>query len=300
MRYFNFLISKIIILTFFSTPVFAAGSHKIRVLVEDSPITDFHISQRVNLHLMSSQELTKRIRAKLKAKSTQKRWRSYIQEARPTSKAEVVKLQKRFVQRLQNEARRGIASGLRKKVLEELINERLQISVAKKNNIVISDTVLDGQISRIAQRNNKKDKPAVAKKKFYKVLAGRGVGASTFKEKIRASLAWQQLVRRKFGRDVSFSDMRLQFNAYDFLGYIRRWFNKNSIGELHESDRPMEVYFQTQEFCTLFNENEDKAPFVKYEQIFADCSRLGFTNKRSEATHFYVLTSSLKKHTFYN
>lgn len=88
--------------------------------------------------------------------------------------------------------------------------------------------------------------------------------------------------------DVSFSDMRLQFNAYDFLGYIRRWFNKNSIGELHESDRPMEVYFQTQEFCTLFNENEDKAPFVKYEQIFADCSRLGFTNKRSEATHFYV------------
>lgn len=88
--------------------------------------------------------------------------------------------------------------------------------------------------------------------------------------------------------DVPFSDMRLQFNAHDFLGNIRRWFNKNSIGELHESDRPMEIYFQTQEFCSLLNENEDNASFVKFEQIFAGCSRLGFTNKRSEATHFYL------------
>ncbi|GAA6212110.1 hypothetical protein NBRC116602_18510 [Hyphomicrobiales bacterium 4NK60-0047b] len=156
--------------------------------------------------MMSSAELTKRLRAKMKSKSTEKRWRSYIQEARPTSKAEVVKLQKRFVKRLQSEARRGLASGLKKKVLEELINERLQISVAKRQNIIISDTVLDGQITRIAQRNNKKDKPEIAKKKFYATLASRGVGSSTFRERIRASLAWQQLVRRKFGRDVSFSD----------------------------------------------------------------------------------------------
>ncbi len=206
MRTLNFLFSSLFTFFFFASVSFAGNAHKIRVLVEDSPITDFHINQRVNLHLMSSPELTKRLRAKMKSESTQKRWRSYIQEARPTNKAEVVKLQKRFVKRLQNEARRGLASGLKKKVLEELINERLQISVAKRQNIIISDTVLDGQITRIAQRNNKKDKPEIAKKKFYATLAGRGVGSSTFRERIRASLAWQQLVRRKFGRDVSFSD----------------------------------------------------------------------------------------------
>jgi len=206
MRYFNFLLVLFLFTSLMPVSSFAGGSHKIRVLVEDSPITDFHIRQRINFHLMSSAELSKRLRAKLKAKSTQDRWRAYIQEARPTSKEQVAKLQKRFVKRLQNEARRGLSAGLKKKVLEELINERLQISFAKKQNIIISDTVLDGQISKIAQRNNKKDKPAVAKKKFYSMLASRGVGASTFKEKIRANLAWQQLVRRKFGRDVSFSD----------------------------------------------------------------------------------------------
>ena len=132
MRKLNFLFSFLFTLCILSSHSFAGNAHKIRVLVEDSPITDFHINQRVNLHLMSSPELTKRLRAKLKSKSTQTRWRAYIQEARPTSKEEVVKLQKRFVKRLQNEARRGLASGLKKKALEELINERLQISVAKR------------------------------------------------------------------------------------------------------------------------------------------------------------------------
>ena len=184
MRYFNLLLVLFLFTSLMPVSSFAGGSHKIRVLVEDSPITDFHIRQRINFHLMSSAELSKRLRAKLKAKSTQDRWRAYIQEARPTSKEQVAKLQKRFVKRLQNEARRGLSAGLKKKVLEELINERLQISFAKKQNIIISDTVLEGQISKIAQRNNKKDKPAVAKKKFYSMLVSRGVGALRLKKKL--------------------------------------------------------------------------------------------------------------------
>lgn len=183
----------------------AGNEHKIRVLVGNSPITDFQIEQRVNLNLMSSQELSKRLKAKFKAKSTQDRWKAYIQKARPTSKAEVQALQKKFVARLQSEARSGIASSMKKKVLEELINERLQINAAKAMNIVIGDNVVNQRVAMIAKRNSKgTEKEATAQ--FYKMLAGRGVGRSTFKERIRATLAWQQVIRRKFGADVNFGD----------------------------------------------------------------------------------------------
>ena len=112
--------------------------------------------------------------------------------------------------RLQNEARSGLAAGLKKKVLDELIDERLQINVAKRENIIISNTMLNSQISQIAKRNSKNISDAEATKLFYKTLASRGVGRSTFREKIRASLAWQQVVRRKFGRDIQFGEKDIE------------------------------------------------------------------------------------------
>lgn len=42
--------------------------------------------------------------------------------------------------------------------------------------------------------------------------------------------------------DVLFADIKPQFNAFDFINLIIRWFNLNSIGELHEKDRPLEVF----------------------------------------------------------
>ena len=43
--------------------------------------------------------------------------------------------------------------------------------------------------------------------------------------------------------DVTFSDIRPQFNAYDFITSIRRWFSLSSENKLHEIDRPLEVFF---------------------------------------------------------
>lgn len=260
MKNYFFLFSVIIFFFLNANFALAKNVHKIRVLVEDSPITDFHINQRVNLHLMSSAELTKRLRAKLKSKSTQDRWRTYLKKTRPTSKAEVTKLQKKFVSRLQREARSGLASGLRKKVLEELINERLQISVAKQQNIIISKTVLDGQIKRIALRNNKKIKPEIAAKKFFATLAQRGVGASTFRQKIKASLAWQQLVRRKFGRDVSFTDRDVE----------------RKLGLNDEQLKEKKVQLKLVQIIISVASHKDQSKVVK-QYIEADAIRRRFT-----------------------
>lgn len=189
-----------------SVEVQANNQHKIRVLVGDSPITDFHIRQRANLMLMSSKDVTNRLRAVFKSKSTQARWKKYIQQNRPTSKEEVKQLQKKFVARLRRETQAGIASGLRKKALNELINEHLMINTAKANNIVISKALVDGRVTRIAKRNAKGKSDKEALKSFYSFLASRGVGRRTFRQRIKAAMAWQQVVRKKFGQEIRFSD----------------------------------------------------------------------------------------------
>ena len=51
--------------------------------------------------------------------------------------------------------------------------------------------------------------------------------------------------------DVAFIDIRPQFNAHDFIDYIRRWFELNSINKLHEENRPLEVFFGFHEICCI-------------------------------------------------
>lgn len=48
--------------------------------------------------------------------------------------------------------------------------------------------------------------------------------------------------------DIPFQDYRTTFSAFAFIESIRSWFAKNAIGQLHEKDRPLEVYFNTEEF----------------------------------------------------
>ena len=184
----------------------AGGKHKIRVVVGHSIITDYHIQQRTNLMLMSSPEVNKRLRARLKAKSTQTRFRQFLQKKRPQSREEVARLQKQFVAGLRRQTRAGLASGFRKKVLDELIDEHLMIDTAKQNNIVVSPSMIEQRILTIAKRNSKGGTPEQAKKAFFSVLKRQGVDRGTFEQKIKAVIAWQQLIRQKFSRDIRFTD----------------------------------------------------------------------------------------------
>ena len=52
--------------------------------------------------------------------------------------------------------------------------------------------------------------------------------------------------------DVSFQDMRISFNAFYFIESIRQWFAKNAVNELHEANRPLEVFFSAVD-CTYYD-----------------------------------------------
>ena len=244
----------------------AESSHKIRVLVGDSPITNFHISQRANLALMSSPEISKRLKATLKSKSTQARWKKFVTKRRPSSKEEVQKLQKIFVRQLQNEARSGVAAGIRKKVLDELIDERLMILEAKKNSIVVSESMVNKQINNIAKRNSKGEQSVeAASKAFFRTLASRGVGRATFRDKIKASIAWQQVIRKKFGREVSFGDRDVE----------------QQLGLDTSTERDRKVEFNLRQIIIASADKADQAEAVKqYVQAnsirdrFSGCSNM--------------------------
>lgn len=85
--------------------------------------------------------------------------------------------------------------------------------------------------------------------------------------------------------DITFSDIRPLFNAYDFITSIRRWFSLNSENKLHEADRPLEVFFAFQEMCCLMNIPKDNNPYARYSKKSKLTSTLDFVDK-DNATHY--------------
>lgn len=86
--------------------------------------------------------------------------------------------------------------------------------------------------------------------------------------------------------DVPFSDYRLQFSAYDFLQSIRRWFDLNSIGELHEPDRPLEVFYGSHIVATIKN-FQNCGSFGHFHTISKNTGILEYTERKS-ATHYIL------------
>lgn len=246
-------------LLLFAPHAFADTTHKIRVLVGDSPITNFQIRQRTNLFLMSSNELNKRLKAKLKSKSTLNRWREIVLKERPESKEEAKRLQKKFVARLQRETRAGLASGVYKKVLNELIDERLKINTAKRENIIVSPSMIEGQINQIAKRNSKGASIKTAKKAFFSMLASRGVGKATFRDRVKAQIAWQTLVRQKFGRELNFGDRDIE----------------KQLGADGLSQQDKKIQFGLQQIVISIPSQKDQSQVVK-KYLEADAIRKRF------------------------
>lgn len=87
--------------------------------------------------------------------------------------------------------------------------------------------------------------------------------------------------------DVTFADIRPQFNAYDFIGSIRRWFSLNSINLLHEENRPLEVFFAAHEVCCLLNTPDDANPYIRYIKKTKVSSTLEFVEK-GKASHYLI------------
>ena len=93
--------------------------------------------------------------------------------------------------------RRKVTDTLRKKVIEDLISERIQLQEASKNSVIIPDEQIDEVFSRVAKSNKMTAKQLTAS------LGQMGVNTKTMKDQIRSRVAWRRVVQRKFRSQVS-------------------------------------------------------------------------------------------------
>lgn len=89
---------------------------------------------------------------------------------------------------------------LKKQATDMLIEERLQIQQAKKLGLTPDESTVNKVLTGMAQRNKMSPDGLAA------ALGQMGVNIKTLRDRVRAQVAWQEVVRRKFRRDVVIGD----------------------------------------------------------------------------------------------
>jgi peptidyl-prolyl cis-trans isomerase SurA len=86
---------------------------------------------------------------------------------------------------------------LRKQAIDMLIDERLQLQEGKEMKIFPDESEVNQVLDSMATKNN------LTAAKLTEALAHLGVNINTLKDRIRAELVWQDVIRQKFAPTVA-------------------------------------------------------------------------------------------------
>jgi peptidyl-prolyl cis-trans isomerase SurA len=183
----------------------SSTSQSIVVLVNDEPITGYEIDQRMRLAFLGASELQKRLQAKLKSPKINDQFKAFAikrLKANPPKtedeqQSRIKELQQQFVLSLRKEVEADFRPVARKKATDELIEERLKLQEAKRLSAVASNEDVDRVISGMAERNK------MTPKEFAEHVAKMGANIAAMRERIKASLSWSDVVRRRFGHQIA-------------------------------------------------------------------------------------------------
>jgi peptidyl-prolyl cis-trans isomerase SurA len=105
----------------------------------------------------------------------------------------------------------------RQEVIEELISEKLKVREAKKFGLEISDTDVDTSYATMATRMRLTADQLTAQ------LARSGLNAATLKARIRADMAWPQIVRGRYQQSLQIGEKdiltAMESKPDDTVGY---------------------------------------------------------------------------------
>lgn len=197
------------------------GEQAIVVLVNDEPVTGYEIQQRAQfLSLYSGGGGGPDLKAKAEARwaqivkdpKTNERLQALLREKNVKSREEAMAIQKQYAQKLQmsmieqlkREAYAATIPKFKKEAQEELIAERLQLQEAKRLGIEVPDDEVKRVIKGIAERNK------MTEEQFAQHLKGANVDISTMRDRFKAQFAWREVVRRKFGAQVSITQRDIE------------------------------------------------------------------------------------------
>lgn len=182
----------------------SSDQRAIAALVNDEPITGFEIEQRAMM--LSGTNIQSQAKANfeslIKNPKTSDRLKALLQDTvnanEGKSREEIIAIferrKKEFGMSLQKQAfesaRNSALPAMKKQAIEELIDDRLKMQEAKKQSVTIEDAEVDRIIAGIAERNK------MTLDQFAKQLGG---SLEPIKSRIRATLSWNEVVRRRFG-----------------------------------------------------------------------------------------------------
>ncbi len=200
-----------------------SAPHKIVLLVNDDPITNYEIDQRAQLlatrvnvastakRLFGNMIRNPRVNAQLKSI-----FERTIQENQGKSREQILAIWERrkraFAMTLQKRAvasaRNSVLPGMRKKAEQELIEERLKLQAARKLNITIEDARIEKIFADIAKRNK------MSPEAFAARMRKAGTSPEAMKQRFRVGAAWNMVIRRQFSRYVNINQRQVD----QFLG----------------------------------------------------------------------------------
>jgi peptidyl-prolyl cis-trans isomerase SurA len=88
----------------------------------------------------------------------------------------------------------------RQEVVDELINDKLKIQIAKRYKLDITDNDVNAAFANMGKRMR------LSAEQLTQVLAQNKVDATTLKARIHAEIAWTQIVRGKFASTLQVTD----------------------------------------------------------------------------------------------
>ena len=94
----------------------------------------------------------------------------------------------------------GNKSPNQKDVVDELVDEKLKLQVARRYKLDITDKEVDAAFNGIALRTRQ------TPDKFAQALTAAGIGPEMLKARIRADIGWQQIIRGKFQSNFQIGD----------------------------------------------------------------------------------------------
>jgi len=88
----------------------------------------------------------------------------------------------------------------RQDVIEELIDEKLKVQIARRYKLDITDSDVDSSYADMAKRMH------LTADQLTQTLAQNGIDAKTLKARVRADLNWQYIIRGKFQSSLQVSE----------------------------------------------------------------------------------------------
>ncbi|MGD9614259.1 MAG: peptidylprolyl isomerase [Alphaproteobacteria bacterium] len=87
-----------------------------------------------------------------------------------------------------------------RQVLRSLVDEKLQMQEARRQNVTVTDSEVEKALQQIAQQNS------MSTDQLLQLLKSRGIGRGPLVDQVTATLVWGKLVRRQAAQTVDISD----------------------------------------------------------------------------------------------